>query len=50
MNAPAAPGADAPTTGAPASGAPQGGAGSPALMNTYARSELAFSRAQNNQH
>src|SRR4029453_16663833 len=36
MNAPAAPG----------TGAPQGGAGSPALMNTYARSELALSRGE----
>src|SRR4029453_15808265 len=36
MNAPAAPG----------TGAPLGGAGSPALMNTYARSELAFERGE----
>ena len=31
---------------APSDPVPAGGAGSPALMNTYARSELAFSRGE----
>jgi acetylornithine/N-succinyldiaminopimelate aminotransferase len=39
--------APAPAPGsAPVVGAPVGGAGSPALMNTYARSELAFERGE----
>jgi acetylornithine/N-succinyldiaminopimelate aminotransferase len=43
MNAPAASGG---TATAKPDAAPLGGAGSPALMNTYARSELAFSRGE----
>ena len=44
MNAPAASGGTA--TAAKPDAAPLGGAGSAALMNTYARSELAFSRGE----
>jgi acetylornithine/N-succinyldiaminopimelate aminotransferase len=49
MNAPAASGGTATVAkpdAAPPTGAPQGGAGSAALMNTYARSELAFERGE----
>jgi acetylornithine/N-succinyldiaminopimelate aminotransferase len=49
MNAPAASGGAATVAkpdAAPPTGAPLGGAGSPALMNTYARSELAFERGE----
>src|SRR5215475_9906868 len=46
MNAPATPNAAPAAAAAKADAAPHAGAGSTALMNTYARSELAFERGE----